>query len=71
MVGGIVSLGNLASAAPSTTTVLNVKADADVTVSVGLATDLRLALPQGCSALFTSDSILGSAQVCTLLPDNN
>jgi len=63
LVGGICSMGSVVSSSPSTTTVLNVKADADVTVSVGLATDLRLALPTGCAALFTSDSIFGSAQV--------
>lgn len=66
MVGGIVSLGNMVKLAPTTTTVLNLKADADVTVSVGLATDLRLALPEGCTALFTSESIFGAAQVCAI-----
>ncbi|PRP75946.1 hypothetical protein PROFUN_01662 [Planoprotostelium fungivorum] len=61
--GGIVSLGNLVSASPSSTAFLSIKADADVTVNIGIAADLKVTLPAGCFPLYTSDSLFGSAQL--------
>ncbi|PRP79345.1 hypothetical protein PROFUN_12946 [Planoprotostelium fungivorum] len=63
LLGSVLPISSILPGVFSTTTILNVQAGVDVSVSVGLCADIKVALPAGTTPLFTSGLVYASAQV--------